>query len=942
MDETIYPNFSQVLASLERRYQALSTLILEPKRARLDVYLAPFVVREEVLQQEQSYLMALLDNVQYFMKASVLPGPAEWQSWLQLNIDERMSEMVEAHAAQLAKADGYIEQGQWVDYTDSRRKQAVTQYRTQLMQTFPVLFRVAECQCPVDIEAASQLRIQLAQRQQALEDELEAIMRDKNALQMSYFESEHTVSTKIQSYIASLRKEAGVVDMAPKHERLLAILDSGDVRQLAQYLVPIAEKVLGSWFTRASRLEKRGWCDYLLRRLLPNNCLSEACRAGNVARVEYLLAHGFRVDKHDGSDHSRAHLPIQHAQEKAGYYPLHRAMEADPDVVKALLELLAKQPRFDVDVLGPYGRTALHSAALFGNVVGARWLLAHGANPNAIEVGRFQGNSVLHNAVSYGHIEVLQLLLEQPTLHLLALNKTGITPLCEAVLSPHMDSATFHKVSQCLMRQGCCLSVADWTVLEGREDMLLRGTTEHTQQILNFLHRQSVLLPQVLPFLARLMTSFDTSAPDSGMDGTGQGQTNEVLTKETTSDGLDNNVSSSGNSPKENTPSFEDKVDIIDTGMVESTATQTRLQASMLHTQQGLDNASLASIRQIEKINLAGSVQPCRIVPAAPDGDCGLTAIRRCLTLGLHQDLAHHFTREGCIALVSRHSADKAFSVLIEAIFSQDKCRDLASWTTAFAKPGSLWLAEHHLRLLSKALDVVFHVYYVNDAGQLAPVPCYETLSETLAPSSVSIHLAHVNTRLFDTQVTFNHFEGICVRPTPAQQQQIEAWLAEMSLPHPESFGSPHRNMMTSFSPFFAPSAATTLFNCGESLQRTLWSEEELGLLHRTMDDRQTWSESIALLGQLAQGDSLSTQQRHGLTCYFTLCQTDFTSLLDEQRLPGKLYQKAQTFVEQALRLLENASRHTLTSFPEFDGASGEVLDTVDAPSSSVPQKLLG
>jgi ankyrin repeat protein len=64
-----------------------------------------------------------------------------------------------------------------------------------------------------------------------------------------------------------------------------------------------------------------------------------------------------------------------------------------------------------INVKGPYGRTPLHTASLFGNLPAVKWLVEHGADINVLEEGG-AGHTPLHNAAYKGYAEVVQYLLE--------------------------------------------------------------------------------------------------------------------------------------------------------------------------------------------------------------------------------------------------------------------------------------------------------------------------------------------------------------------------------------------------------------------------------------------------------------------------------------------------------------------------------------------------
>ncbi|KAF0734870.1 hypothetical protein Ae201684P_005396 [Aphanomyces euteiches] len=109
--------------------------------------------------------------------------------------------------------------------------------------------------------------------------------------------------------------------------------------------------------------------------------------------------------------------------------PLHTAAAADDH---KRVESLVRSG-LDPDVLGElvagfYQRTPLHWAAISGSANSARHLLAHGANPMAVD--RF-GRTPLHWAARNNHVQVVQLLLEYKA-DANAMDSDGYPVLCVA------------------------------------------------------------------------------------------------------------------------------------------------------------------------------------------------------------------------------------------------------------------------------------------------------------------------------------------------------------------------------------------------------------------------------------------------------------------------------------------------------------------------------
>jgi tankyrase len=77
--------------------------------------------------------------------------------------------------------------------------------------------------------------------------------------------------------------------------------------------------------------------------------------------------------------------------------------EGDLTVVKKIVQEVG-----DVNIKGESGTTALHQAALYGQVECLEYLLEHAANVNSVDGFN---STPLHNAAFAGHLECLSLLL---------------------------------------------------------------------------------------------------------------------------------------------------------------------------------------------------------------------------------------------------------------------------------------------------------------------------------------------------------------------------------------------------------------------------------------------------------------------------------------------------------------------------------------------------
>ncbi|KAF7638647.1 hypothetical protein Mgra_00002025 [Meloidogyne graminicola] len=89
-------------------------------------------------------------------------------------------------------------------------------------------------------------------------------------------------------------------------------------------------------------------------------------------------------------------------------FPLHKAVFQN-DILR-LSEMLTdtRSPQLDLDQKDTHGNTALHLAAMLGNIEAAKLLLKHGAN---VGLKNNEGWKSLHEAISYGDRKMIGLLL---------------------------------------------------------------------------------------------------------------------------------------------------------------------------------------------------------------------------------------------------------------------------------------------------------------------------------------------------------------------------------------------------------------------------------------------------------------------------------------------------------------------------------------------------
>ncbi|XP_036355683.1 E3 ubiquitin-protein ligase MIB2-like isoform X1 [Octopus sinensis] len=137
--------------------------------------------------------------------------------------------------------------------------------------------------------------------------------------------------------------------------------------------------------------------------------------------VAFLVSSGANVNKHNSW----------------GDTPLHLAVEKNyEDVVKVLLNS-KENNNLQVNLRNILGCIALHVACLFGHIKVVELLLQqNGTDVNAVQE---DGWTALHVACHFGHRKVVELLLQQNGIDANKVNLKGDTPLHQAVRKRHYD-----------------------------------------------------------------------------------------------------------------------------------------------------------------------------------------------------------------------------------------------------------------------------------------------------------------------------------------------------------------------------------------------------------------------------------------------------------------------------------------------------------------------
>jgi hypothetical protein len=158
------------------------------------------------------------------------------------------------------------------------------------------------------------------------------------------------------------------------------------------YVRPLVAALAGEHFQTADLLHRNG-ADLDIRGLVGRNPLHGAARSGNLEVVRKLV------------EYDPAYI---NAKDGTGWTPLLMASKGrnskDGSVVRLLLEHGA-----DVNAQSTNGQTPLHEASSYGALEVVRLLLEHGAD---VEAKRNNGKTALQFAVEGGHDEIMEFLRE--------------------------------------------------------------------------------------------------------------------------------------------------------------------------------------------------------------------------------------------------------------------------------------------------------------------------------------------------------------------------------------------------------------------------------------------------------------------------------------------------------------------------------------------------
>lgn len=130
--------------------------------------------------------------------------------------------------------------------------------------------------------------------------------------------------------------------------------------------------------------------------------------------------------------------------------PLHYAITAD---LKSVIEILTEVPNIDFTVQNRQGFNLLHHAALKGNKLAIKKILARARQ--LVDAKKEDGFTALHLAALNNHIEVAEILIREGRCDVNLRNSRNQTPLHLAVTQGHMD------LVQLLVREGSDVNAED-------------------------------------------------------------------------------------------------------------------------------------------------------------------------------------------------------------------------------------------------------------------------------------------------------------------------------------------------------------------------------------------------------------------------------------------------------------------------------------------------
>ncbi len=260
---------------------------------------------------------------------------------------------------------------------------------------------------------------------------------------------------------------------------LLALCEAGDIDGVKAWLrrCPLGRR--SEYINKRMKVVKHETV------ILGTTGLHLACLYGHSKLVAFLLSQG-----------ADPRLP-----DEEGYLAIHQAVsKVDNLNCSAVLSVLLSKQRDLIEGRGPYGRTALHTAAFFGHLTAVKCLLQWEASIDGQETGGLK-MTPLHCAVYRNHTHVIEFLVAKKA-NLYIENANGETPLQQALYNCQQP------VVECFVRLGYSLTAAQLRKLE--RDVQSKRCSPEAIKLLSeiFIKRigliQKILIQSDAPLVAQL------------------------------------------------------------------------------------------------------------------------------------------------------------------------------------------------------------------------------------------------------------------------------------------------------------------------------------------------------------------------------------------------------------------------------------------------------
>lgn len=188
----------------------------------------------------------------------------------------------------------------------------------------------------------------------------------------------------------------------------------------------------------------------------------------------------------------------------------------------------------------------------------------------------------------------------------------------------------------------------------------------------------------------------------------------------------------------------------------------------------------MEQLLQIRSLWIEVEDTKCRIIPPVLEAGSTLIAIQRCLVLQEKYDKAKRMNRPEIVKRAKTMLADPNFRDIVIKTYRKDGFDRIDTWSKVFSANTGILLDTHHLHLLSCLFNLRFHLFNINQDGYL--VQARQEQDKQICCSSAQypddIHLIQIEPGVLATDHTFSHrhyFIGLCLRPSPQQDSEIDS-----------------------------------------------------------------------------------------------------------------------------------------------------------------------